>query len=241
MNFSFSAFLFLSLFAFERNTFSLTFASDISMSILHYFEFIVGRLLYACRGHDVHQIIRSPAFKEFPEPNMRLESPECGPSGSKLPLHCSCLAYDGRGYLPELRWTPPNCREQVQEYVLICEDLDAPIPLLVFHHGLLWAIPASTLSACPEDVKPDEHAKISRQTTAGWRFVPNMLGTPYAGAGAPLGHGSHRYVFTIVALNASLKFKSPEGTTKNDIKRAMEGKVIGWGQWTGVFAKPWPK
>src|SRR4051794_3601678 len=122
MNFSFSAFLFFSLFAFKRNTFSFTLASDISMSILHYCEFIVGRLLYACRGHDAHQIIRSPAFKELPEPNMTLESPECGPSGSKLPLHCSCLADDGRGYLPELRWTPPTCREQVQEYVLFCED-----------------------------------------------------------------------------------------------------------------------
>ncbi|KAJ5766014.1 uncharacterized protein N7511_003630 [Penicillium nucicola] len=210
------------------------------MGVLHYFAFIVGRLLYACRGHDAYQIIHSRAFKETPDANMTLESPECGPSGSKLPLHCTCLADDGRGYLPELRWSPPSSHEPVQEFVLICEDLDAPIPFYVFHHGLLWAIPASTLSANKEDVQPDQHDKISRQTTAGWRFVPNMLGTPYAGAGAPLGHGSHRYLFTIVALNAPLKFKCPEGTSKKDIKRAMNGKVIGWGQWTGVFERPWP-
>ncbi|KAJ5463786.1 Phosphatidylethanolamine-binding protein PEBP [Penicillium sp. IBT 31633x] len=210
------------------------------MAILHYFEFIIGKLLYPIRGHDSHQVINCLAFNDLPEPNMALEAPDVGPSGSKLPLYCTCRADDGRGSLPNLRWTAPNCRERVEEYVLICEDIDPPIPFFVFHHGLLWAIPASTTKAQAVDIQPDEHAKISRLTVAGWRFVPNMLGTPYVGAGAPLGHGKHRYVFTIIALNESLKFKSPEKATKKEIKRAMTGKVIGWGQWTGVFEKLWP-
>ncbi|KUM57551.1 hypothetical protein ACN42_g9630 [Penicillium freii] len=210
------------------------------MAILPYLEYIIGRLLYPIRGHDSRQIIHYPAFKDLPEPNMTLDSPEAGPSGSKLPLHCTCKATDGKGCLPGLVWTAPNCHEEVKEYVLLCEDLDPPIPFFVFHHGLLWAIPASTTGAEAANVHPDEHAKISRLTVAGWRFVPNILGLPYVGAGAPLGHGKHRYVFTIIALNESLKFKVPEKATKKDIKRAITGKVIGWAQWTGTFEKPWP-
>ncbi|KGO76010.1 Phosphatidylethanolamine-binding protein PEBP [Penicillium italicum] len=209
------------------------------MAILNYLEFIIGRLLYAIRGHDSAQIIHYPAFKDLPEPNMTLESPEAGPSGSKLPLHCTCKAVDGKGCLPELLWTAPDSREEVKEYILLCEDLDPPIPFLVFHHGLFWGIPSSTTKAEAANVHPDEHAKISRLTVAGWRFVPNLLGLPYVGAGAPLGHGKHRYVFTIVALNESLKFKAPEKVTKKDITHAMTGKVIGWAQWTGTFEKPW--
>ncbi|CAG8895576.1 unnamed protein product [Penicillium nalgiovense] len=155
------------------------------MAILHYLEFIMGRLLYPIRGHDSGQIIHCPAFKDLPKPNMTLESPEAGPSGSKLPLHCTCKAADSRGCLPELRWTAPNCREQVKEYVLLCEDLDPPIPFFVFHHGLFWAIPASITKAEAANVHPEELAKVSRMTVAGWRFVPNVLGLPYVGAGAP--------------------------------------------------------
>jgi phosphatidylethanolamine-binding protein (PEBP) family uncharacterized protein len=210
------------------------------MEVLHYLAFILGRLLYPIRGHDSRQIIHCQAFKDLPEPNMTLEAPDIGPSGSKLPLHCTCKAEDGMGSLPELHWTVPNCREEVKEYILLCEDLDPPIPFLVVHHGLLWAIPATTTKAEAANVEPVEHAKISRLTVAGWRFVPNILGLPYVGAGAPLGHGKHRYVFTVIALNESLKFKTPEKVSKKDIKRAMTGKVIGWAQWTGIFERPWP-
>lgn len=210
------------------------------MAILSYLEFLLGRVLYFIRGHDSRQIIYCSALKNITEPNMILEATGVGPSGSKLPLECTCKAADGNGVIPELRWAAPNSREEVKEYVLLCEDLDPPIPFLVFHHGLLWAIPASTNKAQPKDVAPGEHAKISRQTVTGWRFVPNVLGLPYVGAGAPLGHGKHRYVFTIIALSESLKFQNPEMASKKDIKRAMEGKVIGWGQWTGTFEKPWP-
>jgi phosphatidylethanolamine-binding protein (PEBP) family uncharacterized protein len=212
-----------------------------TMAILHYLEFILCRLLYPIRGHDSYQIIHCPAFNDLREPNMTLEATEIGPSGSKLPLDCTCKAEDGRGALPDLRWTAPNSRQEVMEYILLCEDLDAPIPFSVIDHGFLWAIPASTTKAGPKDVAPGEHAKISRQTVSGWRFVPNILGLPYIGAGAPLGHGKHRYVFTIVALSESLKFQAPEKTSKKDIKRAIEGKVIGWAQWTGIFEKPWPR
>lgn len=207
---------------------------------LHCLQYLLGRLFYPIRGHDSRQIIYTPAFKNIPKPNMTLEAVECGPSGSKMLLHYTCLTEDGLGCLPDLRWSPPECDEPVQEYVLICEDIDLPIPFLVIHHGLFWAIPPAATTAVPADIKARDDDPKSRRTDAGWRFVPNLRNTPYIGAAAPLGHGSHRYVFTIVALNAPLEFERPEKVTKQDIKHAMIGKVIGWGQWIGHFERPWP-
>ncbi|KAJ5592042.1 Phosphatidylethanolamine-binding protein PEBP [Penicillium hispanicum] len=209
-------------------------------AVLHYLQFFLGRLFYPFRGHDSRQIIHIPAFNEVPKPNMTLEAVECGPSGSNMLLHHTCLAEDGVGCLPDLRWAPPQSSQQVTEYLLICEDIDLPIPFLVAHHGLFWAIPGSTTTATAADVQVKDASSKSRLTNAGWRFVPNPLGTAYGGPAAPLGHGSHRYVYTIIALDAHLEFDLPEKVTKKDIKRALVGKVIGWAQWTGVFERPWP-
>jgi Phospholipid-binding protein len=208
--------------------------------VLHYLQFLLGRTLYPFRGHDSGQIIHTAAFKSIPKPNMTLESPECGPSGSSLLLRHTNLAEDGRGCLPELRWTPPQCDHSVEEYVLICEDIDLPIPFLVVYHGLQWAIPPSTTAVSQADVKPSESDPKSNMTEAGWRYVPNIMGASYIGAGPPLGHGSHRYVFTIIALNERLQFEHPEKASKKDIQNAMVGKIVGWGQWIGTFQRPWP-
>ncbi|KAJ5625336.1 Phosphatidylethanolamine-binding protein PEBP [Penicillium lagena] len=209
------------------------------MPILEYLQFAIGRLLYPIRAHDSRQLIYWPAFQHLPEPNMTLES-DCGPSGSSLPLRCSMIAKDRSGALPELHWSAPESTEPVKEYMLVCEDIDIPIPFMVIHHGLFWAIPAPVTAAMPEDVQPHEDADQTHRTKAGWRFLPNIMSKPYIGAGAPLGHGSHRYVFTIIALNTALEMDAPEKVTKQEIKQAMEGKIIGWGQWTGVFERPWP-
>ena len=208
--------------------------------ILNHVQYGLGRLFYPIRGHDSRQLVLCPAFRFFPRPNMTLESVECGEIGSSLLNHHTCLDENGEGKFPELRWTPPPSGE-VREYVLICEDLDLPIPYLVIHHGLFFNIPPSTTTACHTDVVRQEANLNARVTNSGWIFLPNLKGTSYIGAAPPLGHGPHRYVFTIVALDQPLSFSSHDKITKEQIKDAMVGKVTGWGQWTGVFQRPWPE
>lgn len=208
-------------------------------TLMIFLRFLLGRLLYPFRGHDSRQIIYIPAFNEVP-PNMTLEASECGPSGSTMLPHHTCLAEDGIGCFPNLCWTAPEGIQPAKEYVLICEDIDLPIPFFVAHHGLFWAIPSSTTTAAAADVRVKDQDVKSRQTNAGWRFIPNPLGTAYTGPAPPLGHGSHRYVFTIIALNTPLEFEHPEKVTKSEIKRALVGRIVGWAQWTGVFERPWP-
>ena len=206
---------------------------------LQFLQYLLGRLLYPIRSHDSRQIIYCPAFNDISQPNMTIECDECGPSGSKMLPNHTCIADNGIGCFPELRWAPPASTAPVKEYVLICEDIDLPIPFLVIHHGLFWAIPPTATSAGPKEVELSQNSSDSYQTNAGWHFVPNAMGASYIGPGPPLGHGSHRYVFTIIALNEPLVFQRPEKTTKSDIKNAMVGKIIGWGQWIGTFERSW--
>jgi phosphatidylethanolamine-binding protein (PEBP) family uncharacterized protein len=207
--------------------------------ILDYLQCALGKLLYRVRGHDSKQIIRSAAFKDLPEPNMTLEAPECGPTGSVLLDFHTCLAEDSKGRFPELRWTPPP-QGDVKEYVLICEDIDLPIPRLVIHHGLFYGIPPTTTTATHADIKQKKDAG-ERLTRSNWKYVPNLTGNSYIGPAPPRGHGLHRYIFTIIALNEPLQFDQGEQVNKQMIKEAMVGKVIGWGQWVGLWERPWPK
>ncbi|KAJ5706738.1 Phosphatidylethanolamine-binding protein PEBP [Penicillium malachiteum] len=209
--------------------------------VLHYMVWCLGRLFYPIRGHDSRQFIYCPAFKDIPKPNMTLECEECGPSGSKLLLHHTSLAEDGIGSIPDLKWTPPQATEPVKEYVLICEDIDLPIPFLVIHHGLFWGIDATKYNHVTSMQTSVPENSPRWKTTSSWNYVPNLRGAAYIGASPVLGHGTHRYVFTIVALKDALQFDNPEKVTKSDIKKAIAGKVVGWGQWTGEFEKPWPQ
>ncbi|KKK17692.1 hypothetical protein P175DRAFT_0502128 [Aspergillus ochraceoroseus IBT 24754] len=206
--------------------------------VIHYIAYALGRLLYPIRGHDSRQIINSPAFVDLPEESIILEASECGHSGSSLEPQHTCLAEDGRGRLPELSWKTPSDIE-VKEYIVTCEDLDAPIPLYIITHGLFFGIPATVTKIFHDDIEHDKDS-AGRRTLSGWGYIPNMLGTPYIGAAAPLGHGAHRYVFTVIALNESLHFDHPERVSKSQIKEAIVGKVTGWGQWIGTFERPWP-
>ncbi|KAF7625161.1 phosphatidylethanolamine-binding protein [Aspergillus flavus] len=205
--------------------------------ILIYLQYFLGRLLYRIRGHDAGQIIRTAAFEQLPMSNMQLEATECGPSGSLMLPHHTCVAADKNGSFPELRWTPPKV--QVKEYILISEDIDPPIPRFVVMHGLFYAIPPTITGVLPDDTEQDRNTK-DHITRSGWRYVPNLRGSSYIGPAPPLGHGIHRYIFTIIALSEPLRFDRSQRVSKRHIAKAMVGKVAGWGQWVGHFERPWP-
>ncbi|KAB8219810.1 hypothetical protein BDV33DRAFT_231385 [Aspergillus novoparasiticus] len=139
---------------------------------------------------------------------------------------------------PELRWTPPP-KVEVKEYILISEDIDPPIPRFVVMHGLFYAIPPTITGVLPEDTEQDRNTK-DHITRSGWRYVPNLRGSSYIGPAPPLGHGVHRYVFTVVALSEPLRFDRSQRVSQRQIATAMVGKVAGWGQWVGHFERPWP-
>ena len=203
--------------------------------IADYVQYLLGSLLYSVRGHDNKKIINSPAFKNLPEPNMTVQVPECGPSGSSLLYEHTCAANDGDGRFPNIRWAPPSGVEDVKEQILLCEDPDPPIPGFLMNHGIFYAIPpdvheasqnqiAAHDSAVPGSITdPDANSHV---TQAGWKYIPTLRGTAWIGAEAPLGHGKHRYTFTVIALSEKLDFGRAAEVTKRDLENAIDGKVV---------------
>jgi Raf kinase inhibitor-like YbhB/YbcL family protein len=117
-----------------------------------------------------------------------------------------------------LAWT--DVPAAARELALIVDDPDAPGR--VFTHWLAWGIsPASTGlgegEAAPREGRNDFGA-------AGYR-----------GPCPPVGHGPHRYVFTLHALEEELEL--PAGSSRRDLERALEGRVLASAELVGTYER----
>jgi Raf kinase inhibitor-like YbhB/YbcL family protein len=70
-------------------------------------------------------------------------------------------------------------------------------------------------------------------------YGKNVTGqAKYMGSGAPLKDRFHHYVWEFYALNAKLGL--PEGATRAEVVKAMEGKIIGKAAYVGRYANAKP-
>ena len=145
------------------------------------------------------------------------------PAGGLMPVR-----YAGRGVgdniSPALRWSPGPAG--TAEWVLIMQDPDAPLPR-PFVHLIAYGIPA--------EVTELEEGALSTASSRV-RVGRNTLGkSAYAGARALPGHGPHRYVFQLFALDRCLSFTKPPrlGT----LLRAMHGSVVARARLDGFFER----
>ena len=202
--------------------------------MLRYVEYTLGRLLSTQRGRDAKLFHKSPAFTNLREPSLEVTSPECGPSNSAmLDKHGA----DSGNQFPAISWEAPKSVTGVQEYMLIVEDPDAPLPTPIAH-GVYYAIPADTQSVDNSsfELVGKESANDLR---GGFKFGQNRRGTVYGGARPIIGHGPHRYFYQVIALNARVDqagFAAAK-PTREELATAIEGKVLAWGMWIGVFER----
>lgn len=130
----------------------------------------------------------------------------------------------GENISPSLAWSgvPQNARS----LALVMEDPDVPLPFLITH--LIAYFPASQ----PPEIA--EGALSGATPPAGVQIGINTLGKPfYAGPRPPPGHGPHRYVFQLFALDFELAPARP--FTRKKLTAAMKGHVLAWGRLTGVW------
>jgi Raf kinase inhibitor-like YbhB/YbcL family protein len=139
---------------------------------------------------------------------------------------------DGPGTSPALAWgAPPS---GTQSYALIATDLDTPMRWLHRHpgvHWLIYALPA-TARELPEGVAQQQ--QLSDGTLQGKNAIAT---TGYAGP-CPPGSASHRYAFTLHALDARPDI--PPGASESELVRALRGHVIGKGQLIASFHRQGP-
>lgn len=186
------------------------------------------------RGHDF-TILRTPT--------LTVTSPECGPSGSSLLPHHS--ASSGNSF-PSLAWqlTDPNSRtaSRTKEYLIIVEDADTSLSANPATHGIFYGIPASMTSVDASSFGKVKSGAFERRLAGGFKYAPIhgalSPGKAWSGPNPMLNNGPHRYYFQVVALSATIDRKElSQFPTKESFRGAIEGKVVGWGQWVGTFER----
>ena len=131
--------------------------------------------------------------------------------GEAIPAKHGCDAAD---VSPALAWS--GAPDERTAFAIIVDDPDAR----GFVHWLAADIPAGTTSL-------EEGSTVGVQGT-------NDFGRPGYGGPCPPS-GSHRYVFTVHALSETLNLSA--GFSADELRAAMEGRILASGQLSGTFER----
>ncbi|HPC94332.1 MAG TPA: YbhB/YbcL family Raf kinase inhibitor-like protein [Sedimentisphaerales bacterium] len=140
--------------------------------------------------------------------------------GGMIPAKYTC---DGDDLSPPLQWA--EVPEAAKSIALICDDPDAPVGTWV--HWVMWNIPPS-VADLTEGVPPQP------ELPDGSRQGISDFGRPGYGGPCPPS-GTHRYYFTVYALDAMLDL--PASTRKADLIKAMKGHILAEGQLMGRYRR----
>lgn len=150
---------------------------------------------------------------------MQLTSPAF-PEGGVIPRQYTC---DGKDVSPPLTWSgvPPGAKS----LALLFDDPDAPSGDWV--HWVVFDLSPSRIDL-PEGVPPSEEiAGIGRQGRNDFKKI---------GWGGPCPpRGTHRYVFTLYALDRTLELG--RSVTKADVLAAIRGHVLAEAKLTGTYTR----
>lgn len=140
-------------------------------------------------------------------------------------------AYKGEGdnVSPPISWS--GAPGEAKEFVLICDDPDAP-RAEPWVHWVLYKIPA-TMTSLAEGENDNVVEGKNDFKEMGW-----------GGPMPPKGHGVHHYHFKVYAL-ASPLFDVPldgptdlkAGATKQLVMEAMKDRVLAWGELIGTYER----
>lgn len=211
-----------------------------------YLESAIGHLIYNLRGRDAKLFTKAPTFAAPFDPTVTVYSPDYGqtpvtattstPPTPMRPQHTQV----GENHFPSLAWTVPReLNEQVESWMVIVEDPDAPLPSPIVH-GLYYGFAASKTSITNADIEavgsPHEAGK-----KAEFCYSRNRHRTVWAGPRPIRGHGSHRYFFQVVGVRGvdfgENRFGEAGGLTKEVLAEKVRGKVVAWGLWIGTFER----
>lgn len=145
-------------------------------------------------------------------------------TGDRLPPRFTA---DGEGISPPLMWR--NLPEGTQSLALIVEDPDAPAPRPLVH--------AIVVDIDPELGGLDEGAiQPDGEGAAGKDVGKNSgLAEGWLPPDPPTGHGSHDYVFQLLALRDGEGSESSPG--RSDFIDHVRGRVIGAGVLVGTYSR----
>lgn len=134
---------------------------------------------------------------------------------------------DGERDSPPLRWRGvPDGAEAV---ILVVEDADSPTPS-PFVHALAWKSPA-----CDDDLIPGALTSKGAATEGLRLGLNSFLTAEWLPPDPPPGHGPHRYVFQVFAVDAKPDLEG--APAKAEIVDALRGHVLAKGSLIGVYER----
>jgi Raf kinase inhibitor-like YbhB/YbcL family protein len=135
---------------------------------------------------------------------------------------------DGAKLSPPLAWS--GVPAGTAALVLLVEDADSPTPKPIVH-AIAWDLPPGSEGLA-------EGALASPGSSgAGHDLGKNtFLKAGYLPPDPPTGHGSHRYLFQLYALNRRLDLDDNPG--RGALLDAMHGHVLAKGLLTGTYERP---
>lgn len=144
---------------------------------------------------------------------MKIEA-EAFKEGETIPMR---HARKGDDVSPALTFT--DVPDRARSLALTMDDPDAPHGL--FTHWVMFNM-GPALRQLPQGTVPDG----ARQANNGW-------GEPRYGGPQPPDR-EHRYFFRLYALDSTLTL--PDGTTREEVERAMQGHIIAQAELMGRYA-----
>ena len=136
--------------------------------------------------------------------------------------------YGGDERSPRLEW---DAVEGAESYVVTCYDPDAPT-MSGFWHWIVYNLPADTTSL-DEGVGTGDLTDLPEGAALGYN---EALERGFIGAAPPVGHGPHRYFFTVTALDSKLEL--PDNLTGARIHFMLREHVIARGHVMATFEAP---
>ena len=135
-------------------------------------------------------------------------------NGQRIPRRYTC---DGANVAPEFGAAEPG---GARDFAIVMTDPDAPGG--VFTHWVAWGL--------------DPGAEGLGEAESPPREGRNDFGTTgYRGPCPPPGHGRHRYVFRLYALDSEPELTA--GAAKTELERAIEGHVLTTAELVGTHER----
>ena len=127
----------------------------------------------------------------------------------------------GGNRAPEISWT--NAPINTKSYAIICHDPDAPRPN-GWYHWLMVNIPLNV------------NSYKGSVPTGALETVTDFNTTGYGGACPPVGHGIHRYNFTVYALDVE-KLDVTKDSKPMDVENLVKSHAVAKSTITGLFER----
>jgi hypothetical protein len=181
-------------------------------------------LLYRQEGGG--REVSSPPLPDYvkgvPE-QLKVHTPAFG-VGERIPREYTC---EGADVSPEVRIE--GVPQQAKSLVLIVYDPDAPVRWFI--HWILYDVPVS-VTVIPRGVEKYK-ASIPGLGLQGTNYF-GYVG--YGGPCPPRGHGAHRYVFLVLAVDTETLGLGP-GASYEEVVRAIRGHIVAYGYTYGVYSR----